>query len=248
MSTGNWAVALALSGLVTLAACGEDPLDNPDDMVTINMMDENHGKTRMGTTDIYIDSSHNFKTTDYYLCDFGPVIDLGHIEDGSPDLGTLTDQAAVSPDEGYLAFNRNDCMVFPSGHPAVAIGASYYRIWVDEWIKENKVAVGARVNFALYRPEQYKLPDWNEAAGTIDAGNTSITVEVRNNKKRGCEAMLDTAARGVLTVTDITTNKKKCQFKISLTPIATPATATGRYMLYLRTGNSYTQTLVYVKQ
>ncbi|MDY6258901.1 MAG: DUF5036 family protein, partial [Bacteroidales bacterium] len=96
MSTGNWAVALALSGLVTLAACGEDPLDNPDDMVTINMMDENHGKTRMGTTDIYIDSSHNFKTTDYYLCDFGPVIDLGHIEDGSPDLGTLTDQAAVS--------------------------------------------------------------------------------------------------------------------------------------------------------
>ena len=223
MSTGNWAVALALSGLVTLAACGEDPLDNPDDMVTINMMDENHGKTRMGTTDIYIDSSHNFKTTDYYLCDFGPVIDLGHIEDGSPDLGTLTDQAAVSPDEGYLAFNCNDCMVFPSGHPAVAIGTSYYRLWVDEWIKENKVAVGARVNFALYRPEQYKLPDWNEAAGTIDAGNTSITVEVRDNKK-------------------------KCQFKISLTPIATPATATGRYMLYLRTGNSYTQTLVYVKQ
>ena len=139
-------------------------------------------------------------------------------------------------------------MVFPSGHPAVAIGASYYRIWVDEWIKENKVTVGAWVNFALYRPEPYKLPDWNEAAGTIDAGNTSITVEVRDNKKRGCEAMLDTAARGVLTVTDITTNKKKCQFKISLTPIATPATATGRYMLYLRTGNSYTQTLVYVKQ
>ncbi len=247
MKAGRLTLAVLAALGMMLSACGEDPLDNPDDMVTLNMMDEDHGRTCMGESDIYITRDHNFATSDYYLCDFGPVLDLGHIEEDSPDLGTLTNQAAVAPDEGYLAFRRSDCQVFPSGHPAVAIGTSYYRIWIDEWIKENKVRVGAKVNFALFRPQDYELPTWGSDAGTIDASNSELTIRLGDPKRRGCEAMLDSAASGRLTVATETISKRQYLIRVSLTPIATAASAAGRYTLYLRTGNSYTLTTVYVK-
>lgn len=59
-------------------------------MATQNMMDEDHGRTLLSTTDVYIDRNHNFTTADNFICDYGQVLDLGHVEEADPDITTLT--------------------------------------------------------------------------------------------------------------------------------------------------------------
>ena len=113
--------------MLTLAtACGDDnPLDNPPDMATQNMMIESREKTLLGQTDIYITNNLNFKSADYYFADMGQVLDLGHIEEQESDLTTITGEVAISEYEGYMAIKRSNLHRFPSNKLGIFIGSSY---------------------------------------------------------------------------------------------------------------------------
>ena len=237
--------------LSLLSACGgEDPLANPRDMVSINIMNEDHGKTFMGPTDIYMTRDNNLTSAAYHLCDFGQVLDLGHIEEQEPSFNTLSNQVAVKPNEGFIAFLHSDALRFTSGKVAIAIGTSYYRMWVDDWIMEKKEKVGATLNFALFRPKAFNLPKWGEILGAVDSVDRVLTVDLINIEKKECEAMLDTLAQGRLTVEQVKLkDTRKAQFKVSLNPyLAVPlSSVAGPYTLYIRCGNSYTATQLYIK-
>ena len=127
-------LAAAAVSVSLMCSCNEeDPFSLPYDMATQNMMDEDHGRTLLATTDVYIDRNHNFTTADNFICDYGQVLDLGHVEEADPDITTLTNQAAVQPDEGYLLMSRESVHRFPSGCVGIAINSTYRRMWVDSW-------------------------------------------------------------------------------------------------------------------
>jgi len=220
-------VLIALVGC--LAACGEDyGSKNPDDMVTLNLMDEDHGATRIGLTDIYMTRSQNICSPElYYICEAGEVMDLGHFQEQDIDLTTLTNQASLKLYVGYLAMMRDATMRFPSGNLAMAASTVYYRIWVDEWIKENKQVVGAKINFAQYLPQTADLPEWGKSYLVT---TTTTTIEVPQSDIEAMALEQDGVA-----VTNTEHGKKSTTISVKL-----PATA-GVYPLYLRYKNTFTK-------
>lgn len=239
-------ILIALLGILTasLSSCGDDrELNDPDDMVVLNMKNVDNGKTPLGNTDIFLDADNNFNTSAYYFCDMGQVLSLGHIE--IPDLLTITDKAAASPNEGYLAFPRENLYRFPSGHLAELISTDYYRFLVDSWIKESKKIVGAVVHFAQYFPEQYKLPAPGTAVGVINrsGGENECTF---NLEQKNCEVVLDKACDSLLTCEVVTT--KPLVARIYVNPYITAGeNLVGRYKIYIRYKESYTTAYLYIK-
>lgn len=229
---------LLLLPLLTLAtACGDDnPLDNPPDMATQNMMIESREKTLLGQTDIYITNNLNFKSADYYFADMGQVLDLGHIEEQESDLTTITGEVAISEYEGYMAIRRDHLHRFPSNKLGIFIGSSYYRIWVDSWLKDNKKKIGAMVNYALYLPKKFELPTPFGMAGLINAsqGECTLTVDV---PQKDCEFDIDAAAKRFMT---FATDNQKHLSRVTLSLSAAVPAIAGRYELYVRCHNSYT--------
>ncbi len=236
---------LLLPLLTITAACGDDnPLDNPPDMATQNMMIESRDKTLLGQTDIYITDNLNFKSTDYYFADMGQVLDLGHIEEQESDLTTITGEVAISEYEGYMAIKRSNLHRFPSNKLGIFIGSSYYRIWIDSWLKDNKQKVGALVNYALYLPKKFELPTPFGMAGLINAsqGERTLTVDV---PQKDCEFDLCPEASRFATISVTTNQKRLSQATITLSQAIEPVP--GRYELYIRFHNSYTTLYFEVK-
>lgn len=68
----NNIVLLALSLCITLFAtsCSKDE-PSLGSFPSLNMLDENHGKTLLGETGVYINNSMNFQTASW------PIVDLG---------------------------------------------------------------------------------------------------------------------------------------------------------------------------
>ena len=184
-------IALLALSLVALAAFNEkNPFDVPDDMVVLNMMDEDHGKTLMGKTDIYLTRDMNFTSEKYSFIEVMKAQDLGHVEENEPDLNTLTDKAAVEQYGGYLAIRHDDVVRFPSGRLAVIIDRPYYRIWVDDliFIKHDKQTecAGAIVNFAQYMPVAGGLPNAYTEVGAVGE-NEPLTVGI---SAKNCEGLI----------------------------------------------------------
>lgn len=229
--------------LLTLTACDDkDPYDVPDDMVTVNLYNEDHGRTPLGNTDIYLNRDNNLVTSDYWLCDMGQVLDLGHVEENEADFNTLTSMAAADNYEGFVAFLRTDCRTFGSGTTAVATNAHYYRIWCDEWIREKKKKVGIVTNFAQYTPKAHDLPKWGAVVATLHhtAGEQSVTFVLDQRKP---EVELDPAADGVLTLT--ADGKHGNEVTVAVNSFATEV-PTGRYAIYVRKDNAFAQVWLYV--
>ncbi|MDO4512343.1 MAG: DUF5036 family protein [Bacteroidales bacterium] len=182
----KWVLMAAL--MLPLAACADkDPFDIPDDMVVLNMMDEDHGHTRMGLTDIYIDRDMNFRSEQYQFIEVMKARDLGHVEENEPELNTLTDKAAVEQYGGYLAILPGDVLRFPSGRLAIPIDRPYYRIWVDDFICEGRKDVGAIVNFAQYMPVQGGLPKAYTEVGAVGE-NAPLHVDI---SAKNCEGLIE---------------------------------------------------------
>lgn len=170
--TKTWSRFLLLAAvLLPLVSCSDtDPFDIPDDMVALNMMNEDHGKTLMGKTDIFINRDMNFVSEAYQFIEVHKARDLGHVEEEEPELNTLTDKAAVEQYAGILAVRTEDVVRFPSGRLAIRIDRPYYRVWVDDFIYEDedeKHKVGAIVNFAQYMPVPGGLPKAYTEMGAV---------------------------------------------------------------------------------
>ena len=141
---------------------------------------------------------------------------------------TITNQAYVQPDEGYLMYKRTDAHRFPSGCVGIATNATYHRIWVDEWITEDKKKVGARINYGQYAVREFSFPKWNSTVATMRNGETATVVFDQKN----CEIEVDTASVKALEATITGTTRKS-------TTVQLKALSTGTHTIYVRYKNSF---------
>jgi len=225
---------LATLLLVAASACNnKDKYAEPDDQVSVNLLDEDNGKTLFAATDIYITREHNFVSPlSYYLVDMEKVRNLGHVEEFVSEIKTITNQVAVVEFEGYLAFKRSDCARFPSGCVGIASNALYYGIFVDGWIKKDKEKVGAVVYFSEYRPDAGSLPEWGSTLnGTYSDGKVTVTVPQKN-----AEAMVQSDTG----VKIASTSSEKSSTKVVL---EVPATLSS-VQLYLRYEKAFAKVTV----
>ncbi len=244
MKLHTW-LTLALL-LPALAACTKDEsLEIPADTVSLNVMDEDHGKTLIGPTDIYMTRDQNIVSQDYWLFDCGQVLDIGHVEENGPDFQTASNIAGVDNYKGYIAVAKTACRAFYSGNHAVAISEGYYRLWADEWIKESKKVVGMQFQFAKLAPERKALPEWNSPLGTLDQaqGRTTLTLEFA---AADIEVQPDTASMYKILATKTNAGKKSTTWDLSIDASAAPIDA-ARYPILVRQGKFYSRTWLIVQ-
>lgn len=158
------------------SSCSDDDKvpGDPEGTVTLNMLDEQNGKTLLGDSGIYIDKGQNFVAagTNYDLFVVGKTGGLGAVVPKS--LDTRAEQAAVQAGYGYVAARRSDQMEFPSGKQALRIGdtrVKYIKFYVVSPLSQEDKTVGAAVKYAAVMPETYKLPEYGSTVLRIDDSN-----------------------------------------------------------------------------
>lgn len=126
--------------LLLLASCSKSDEGNPENpneavadpagTVTLSMRNGNNGSTRLGNTGIYIDKADNF--TGGYFVSLGAMRGLGNVT-RIPDSG-WTDQVAVVPGEGYVAYSSSN--------------DQFYRLYVKEYtVNIANEVIGAEVKY-----------------------------------------------------------------------------------------------------
>lgn len=156
-----------------MLSCSDDETGSvdPAGTVTLNMMNEENGKTTLGDSGIYIDKGQNFVAVDsnYDLFVLGKAGGLGGVAATSFD--TRAEQAAVQAGYGYAAVRRDDQLGFPSGKHALKIGDSrvkYIKFYVVSPLSQADKTVGAAVKYAVVMPESHGLPEYGSTVLTID--------------------------------------------------------------------------------
>lgn len=161
-----WTAMAALT-LMTAACSKEDDFSDPEGTVTLNMFDEQNGKTLLGNSDVYINRSNNFVTSSCALMDLGKKGGLGAI--AYPELKTLSKEMAVLPGHGYFVCKSGAVMTFDSGSCALPISTEvdYYKMYVNSAIEREGTVVGAVVRYVLARPDTYGLPEFGSNVGKV---------------------------------------------------------------------------------
>lgn len=242
MTRYNIPTLLAIIALWLTACNKDDPNSLPYDVATVNMFSESYGRTLLGNTDIYISQANNFISPEkYYLVDYGQVLDLGHIEENTSQFTTVTNQAAVLPNEGYLAIERSQLRTFTSGYSAMSHATNYLRIWVKNWIKDPFVPggyKGAVVLFASFKPQKYDLPDWGSVMGTMSQSTGTNQLQFTLVPKNA-EVEMDEADHERFTL-DVTQTKSGTVVRVLINPSIQGSVA-GKYPLYARVGSTFTK-------
>lgn len=175
----NWLLLLSTTMLLSLSFSSCDKDDDhkkPEGTVSLNMLNEDNGKTLLGESDIYIDKANNFSTSSCLLASLGKKAGIGSMS--APQLSALSSKAAVEPGTGYQAFRVAALRDFPSGKSALHINADYYNVYVTSPIKQEEVVVGANVSFTLMQVPTYDLPEFDTSVGNIDAYDEDFVIEL----------------------------------------------------------------------
>lgn len=161
-----------LAAVLTLggASCSDDDTPgDPEGTVTVNMYDEENGKTCLGDSEIYIDKGMNFVSgNDCRMFVIGKTDGLGGLT--IRELGTSTAQAAVQPGYGYAAVRPRTLHEFPSGKLAISTQSdvNFMKFYVVSVLENGDEQVGAAVKYVIVRPEQYGLPEFGSTVLDID--------------------------------------------------------------------------------
>ena len=104
-------VLLALSLCITLFAtsCSEDETSQVS-FTSLNMLDENHGKTLLGETGVYINGSINFRSDSWQVVDLG--ISSSFPSKTMPNLDNLSNETSVLPNHRYACCNTENVLTF----------------------------------------------------------------------------------------------------------------------------------------
>lgn len=157
--------------VVVLSSCKKEddtPLF-PSGTVTLNMNNELHGKTYLFGTRMFINKANNFYSVDEYFFDEGAASGIGRQPD--VDMRNLTREASVVPGHVYRVYDERYTLRFPSGNWASAPGATYYRVYVDSFIKDkDDKPIGAVVKYlSLTAPQKidviFTAKDYNREVG-----------------------------------------------------------------------------------
>lgn len=222
--------------ITTLAGCSKSDRipDDPADTITLNMLNEQHGKTFLGKTDVYINKSDNFVMSFNYMADAGDVSGLG--VEIAPLLSNLSQEAAVIPGHAYQIFSRTVLFDFPSGKRALQQGAPYLQSYVVSPIITENVITGAMVKFFQTSSYEEALPEFNHKLGIFYNQGEQLEMPLPS----GCECVL--GDKPYENVNDLFT-LKLANGKLSLTLNQSPSEIHGPYGTYLiliRLGSIYT--------
>lgn len=159
-------ILLISAMVIATVSCSKDHYSNPAGTISVNIMNEDNGKTMLGNSDIYINQANNFYGSTSLMNDLGRKKGLGSIS--KPILKGLSDQVAVEVGNAYQIFNRDNLREFPSGEKALKITANYYNIYVLSSITNNdNHSIGVKVDYSLMDVPTYGLPKYNSEIGTL---------------------------------------------------------------------------------
>lgn len=202
----------------------ERGLVDPPNTATIEMMDQDNGKTILGNSSLYIDRSNNFRSSSSLVADVGPVGGVGvHVV---PRLNDLHSERAVKPGHSYQIFDKKAILDFPSSVRAIALGVPYYRLYVERPISRNGVTVGAVVKYLRIEPESYGFSLYDSFLGQVRYGGDRVEMALRD----GMECHWDSSINDLFYTTH---HGGKLQLTLKDTP-ATDSFQFGTYWLYVR--------------
>lgn len=151
---------------ITFIGCDKnDEAPDPEGNVTLNMMNEDNGKTLLGASDLFINRANNFQTQSCYLVDQGKTYGLG--ASFPLTLDNLSQESAVLQGHMYYVYAKNSLRNFPSGKQAISVGSEFYKAYVAAPITSESTITGAQVKYIIAHANSDRLP----APGTTVIGN-----------------------------------------------------------------------------
>ena len=159
-------VLLALSLCITLFAtsCSEVEMSQAS-FNSLNMLDENHGKTLLGETGVYINGSMNFRSDSWQVIDLG--ISSSFPSKTMPNLDNLSSEISVLPNHRYACCNTENVLTFPSHKNAYEIGCKYYQFVVSSFLEKETGKVGAVVEYTSSLSDEKELPQKDTNIGNL---------------------------------------------------------------------------------
>ena len=218
---------------MSLISCGDDDIKDPDDTITLNMLNEKNGKTLLGTSDVYINNSNNFKTHSCYIVGMGEASGLG--ANLQLQLNKLAQEVAVIPGHLYQIYDENVFRDFPSGNVAILVGTGYYKAYVVSSIVNDNITTGATVKYALASHEAPEIPEYKTLIGSIDQTGESIEYTL----PKDVECVFNDYLDGEKDAFDIQLTDGKLTITLlkSINKIYGPY---GTYGMYIRLGSAFT--------
>ena len=176
-------MCLLIVSLAFTTSCDKsDDVQDPTDTVTLNMLDEDNGKTYLGASSVYINKANNFFSSSSLIADCGSSFGIGaNVE---PKLDNLVYEAAVVPGHLYQIFDKDAMVEFPSGVRAIQVGAAYYKVYTVSRIKTDDKYTGAMIKYVSEYPEAKELPEVG-----LDLGNQYGAIEI--DLPKGAEYYVD---------------------------------------------------------
>ena len=170
-------VLLALSLCITLFAtsCSEDEMSQAS-FNSLNMLDENHGKTLLGETGVYINGSMNFRSDSWQVIDLG--ISSSFPSKTMPNLDNLSSEISVLPNHRYACCNTENVLTFPSHKNAYEIGCKYYQFVVSSFLEKETGKVGAVVEYTSSLSDEKELPQKDTNIGNLFALDEQLSFDV----------------------------------------------------------------------
>ncbi len=140
-----------------LASCSNnDEPSIPSDAIPLNMM-VGDDDTTIGGSDVYINSSLNFTTSNCGIADLGKKSSFI----SNPNLIQIAQEVAVTPGHYYQITLSRDIKTV-AGMRAYPINANFYNVYADSWIYDKeKDIVGAKISYTESYPYVKGLPEWD---------------------------------------------------------------------------------------
>lgn len=227
-------ILLSLCVINFISCDDDDDVKDPSDTVTLNMLNEDNGKTFLGTSDVHINRSNNFKTSSSFITDAGKTSGVGaQIE---PQINNLTQEVAVSPGHLYQIFDGATIKDFPSGKRAVQLNAGYYKAYVASVIENNGIITGGIIKYVLAYPETKGLAEYSSSIGNLDQLGYNIEYTVPQGAECVFEERWGSGEEGAF-------NVKTENGKLTITLLKSPDRTHGpwgTYDIYIRSGNIFT--------
>lgn len=128
---------------MAFGACSKDDgaKGDPAGSTSLNMMNESNGRTLLGSSDVYVDDAGNFVCSSSVIAYVGRV---GGLNGVAMRFDNLVRSAAVDVGGGYLVYDGESLHEFPSGHVALAAGATFYRMRVESEIMGEDAVTGKK--------------------------------------------------------------------------------------------------------
>lgn len=215
----------------------DDEVKEPAETITLNMLNEDNGKTTLGESDLYINNANNFAASVCLISHLGKAGGIG--TEAPLQLNNLTHEISVTPGHIYQVFDPSSLRVFPSNTRAIQIGASYYRLYVASPISTENIVTGAIVKYIEVYPEASDLPEYNYNIGEVDYAGASVSMKLPKNTECFWYG-------GVPEVFDLSTEGGTLQANLKKTPTEFNGIR-GDYEIYIRSGNVYTCVTIRVK-